>query len=120
MGSRPLTLRARLLLALAYVLVLAIVALEVPLAISLRDRVDAEVTSQSRSQADVVAATVSGGLDQPRALASAATTATNHRPRRRVRQDVCHGRAGFCLARAAWRNRVRLAAVAQPPPGWAD
>jgi signal transduction histidine kinase len=40
------------------VLVLAIVALEVPLIFSLRDRVDAEVSSQARSQADVLAATV--------------------------------------------------------------
>jgi two-component system, OmpR family, sensor kinase len=39
------------------VLVLAVVSLGVPLAISLRDRVDAEVHSQALSQADVVAAT---------------------------------------------------------------
>ena len=58
-----LTLRGRLLLALAYVLLLAIIALEVPLALSLRDRVDAEVESQARAQADLVAATVSGQLD---------------------------------------------------------
>jgi len=69
---RTLSLRGRLLLALAYVLVLAVVALEVPLALSLRDRVDAEVTSQARSQADVVAATVSGNLGEPRTLAEAA------------------------------------------------
>ena len=54
------SLRVRLLLALAYVLLLAIVALEVPLALSLRDRVDAEVRSQARGQADLVAATVAG------------------------------------------------------------
>jgi len=35
------------------------VALEIPLALSLRDRVDSEVRAQSRSQADVVAATAS-------------------------------------------------------------
>jgi two-component system, OmpR family, sensor kinase len=40
------------------VLVLAIVALEVPLASSVADRVDAEVRSQARAQADLVAATV--------------------------------------------------------------
>jgi signal transduction histidine kinase len=51
-----------LLLALAYVLVLAVVALEVPLALSVRDRVDAEVRSQARGQAELVAATVSGRL----------------------------------------------------------
>jgi len=39
------------------VLVLAVVSLGVPLAISLRDRVNAEVHSQARNQADVVAAT---------------------------------------------------------------
>jgi signal transduction histidine kinase len=41
------------------VLLLALIALGVPLAISLRDRVDAEVRGQARSQADVVAATAS-------------------------------------------------------------
>ena len=39
-------------------LVLAIVALEVPLILSLRDRVDNEVRSQARSQADFLAAAV--------------------------------------------------------------
>ncbi len=39
-------------------LVLAIVALEVPLVISMRDRVDAEIRSQARSQAEFLAATV--------------------------------------------------------------
>ena len=63
-----MTLRGRLLLALAYILLLAIVALEVPLAISLRDRVDSEVRSQARSQADVVAASVGGNLDDPDSL----------------------------------------------------
>src|SRR5581483_11483982 len=56
-GLGAVSLRARLLLASAYVLLLAIVALGIPLALSLRDRVDTEVRSQARSQADVVAAT---------------------------------------------------------------
>ena len=56
-GSGAVTLRARLRLASAYLLLLAIVALGIPLALSLRDRVDTEVRSQARSQADVVAAT---------------------------------------------------------------
>ena len=42
---------------------LAIVALGVPLAFNLRDRVDSEVRAQARSQADVVAATASDLLD---------------------------------------------------------
>ncbi|MCB0877216.1 MAG: hypothetical protein KDB46_13590, partial [Solirubrobacterales bacterium] len=51
-----MTTRRTLLLAVAYVLLLAVVAFGVPLAISLRDRVDAEVRSQASSQADLLAA----------------------------------------------------------------
>jgi signal transduction histidine kinase len=54
-----LSLRTRLLLGAGYLLVLAILAFEVPLAISLDRRVHAEVQSQARSQADVLAATAS-------------------------------------------------------------
>ena len=43
---------------MGYVLVLAVVALEVPLATSVADRIDAEVKSQARGQADVVAASL--------------------------------------------------------------
>lgn len=50
-------LRTGLLAALAYVLLLAIVALGVPLALSLSARVNDEVRSQARGQADLVAAT---------------------------------------------------------------
>jgi signal transduction histidine kinase len=57
-----MSLRVRLLLALAYVLLLAIVALEVPLALSIRQRVDDEVRSQARAQADVLAATAADVL----------------------------------------------------------
>ncbi len=42
------------------------VALGVPLAVSLRDRVDAEVKSQARSQADVVAASANEALEHGR------------------------------------------------------
>jgi signal transduction histidine kinase len=45
------------------VLLLALIALGVPLAVSLRDRVDAEVRGQARSQADVVAASAGELLD---------------------------------------------------------
>jgi two-component system, OmpR family, sensor kinase len=48
------------------VLLLALIALGVPLAISLRDRVDAEVKGQARSQADVVAASASELLEPSR------------------------------------------------------
>jgi signal transduction histidine kinase len=45
------------------VLLLAIVALQVPLALNLRDRVEGEVRSQALNQAEVAAATASGQLD---------------------------------------------------------
>ncbi len=72
----PLSLRARLLLALAYVLLLAIVSLLVPLLSSVRTRVDDEVRSQALAQAQLVAASVPGlpaRALEPLAQAAAAT-----------------------------------------------
>jgi len=67
-----MSLRTGLLLAMAYVLLLAILALGVPLALNVRDRVDSEVRSQARSQADIVAATASDLTDDEAALRSLA------------------------------------------------
>ena len=60
-------------------LVLAIVALEVPLASSVADRVDAEVRSQAREQADVVAASAADLLGPRRAGATASGSSTSPR-----------------------------------------
>lgn len=75
-----MSLRTRLLLSLAYVALLAIVALEIPLALNLRDRVDAEVRSQAKGQADLVAASAADLLAptsltslRPLVLSAAAT-----------------------------------------------
>ena len=57
-----MTLRVRLLAAFAYVLVLTIVALEVPLALNLSRRVDAEVKSEASSGAQIVADSAAGRL----------------------------------------------------------
>jgi two-component system, OmpR family, sensor kinase len=57
------SLRTRLLAAFAYVLVLVIVALEVPLALNLSRRVDAEIRSEARGQAQLLAAFIPGRLD---------------------------------------------------------
>ena len=59
-------LRTGLLAALAYVLLLAIVALGVPLALSLSTRVGDEVRSQAQGQADLVAATAADLLSSNR------------------------------------------------------
>ena len=53
-------------------LLLAVVALGIPLALSLRDRVDAEVRDQARSEANVVAASavaVLGTGERPLSIA---------------------------------------------------
>jgi two-component system, OmpR family, sensor kinase len=86
-----LSLRARLLLALAYVLVLAVGALLVPLIRSVRDRVSAEVKTQALAQADGVAAIAGAspsdlkaaiaGRDAPDLAALVSTTARNVRGR---------------------------------------
>lgn len=57
-----MSLRTRLLAAFAYVLVLVIVALEVPLALNLSRRVDAEIKSEARGQAQLLASIASGRL----------------------------------------------------------
>jgi two-component system, OmpR family, sensor kinase len=96
------TLRGRLLLALAYILLLAIVALEVPLAISLRDRVDSEVRFQSRSQADVVAATVAGNLGDAEKLDDTVEAAAEAVRGRVVVTDI----EGALLADSAGSDRL--------------
>ena len=58
-----MSLRGRLLLASAYMLVVVIVALEVPLALNLSRRVDAEIKSEARGQAQLLAAGASGRLN---------------------------------------------------------
>ena len=63
-----MSLRTRLLAAFAYVLILVIVALEVPLALNLSRRVDAEIRSEARGEAQFLAASVGGRLDDPDAL----------------------------------------------------
>jgi two-component system, OmpR family, sensor kinase len=72
-----MSLRARLLGAFAYVLLLAIVSFGVPLALSLSARVNAEIRTQAQAQADLVAATAGDLLTPVRhpALGALARTA---------------------------------------------
>src|SRR5206468_10902622 len=60
-----MSLRLQLLGAFAYVLLLIIVALEVPLALNLAKRIDAEVKNEAAAQAFVVSAGASGKMQQP-------------------------------------------------------
>jgi len=67
-----LSLRARLVLVLAYVLVLAIGSMLVPLVRSVRDRVSAEVEQQAVTAAEVVAATAAGTEELDQLVATSA------------------------------------------------
>jgi signal transduction histidine kinase len=69
-----MSIRTRLLGAVAYVLLLAIVAFGVPLALSLSARVNAEVRTQAQAQADLVASTA-GDLLAPATRAELETLA---------------------------------------------
>ena len=73
-----MSLRARLVVAFAYVLLLVIVALCVPLAINLSNRVDAEIKSEAHSATELLAAGASSRLNDDRQLTrlveSASTT----------------------------------------------
>lgn len=58
-----MSLRTRLLAAFAYVLILVIVALEVPLILNVSRRVDSEVKAQAATEAQLVAASAAGELE---------------------------------------------------------
>ena len=72
-----MSLRVRLLAAFAYVLVLAIVALELPLALNLSRRVDAEVKGEANSAAQLVADSAAGRLGRARELQELLDTAAH-------------------------------------------
>ena len=120
--ARALSLRARLLFALAYVLILAVGALLVPLIRSVRDRVSAEVKTQALAQADGVAAIAGASPDElsaaiagrsaPQLSSLVSTTARNVRgrvvvvgPDGRVLADSSPGSLG-----ADFSNRPEIAA----------
>jgi Single Cache-like len=63
-----MSLRLRLLVAFGYVALLILVALEVPLALNLSRRIDAEVKDDAAAQAFVVAAAASGRMGDPKEL----------------------------------------------------
>ena len=63
-----MSLRLRLVLAFGYVLLFAIIALEVPLTLNFSRRVDSEIKAEASSGAQAVAAAASGRLTNPPAL----------------------------------------------------
>jgi signal transduction histidine kinase len=110
-----MTLRVRLLAAFAYVLVLAIVALEVPLALNLSRRVDAEVKSEAGSGAQIVAASAAGRLTRPRELEELLQTAARDLGGRVIITDrrghLLADSAGTGLRGADYSSRPEVAAA---------
>ena len=106
-----------MLAALAYVLLLAIVALGVPLAINLSARVNAEVRTQAQAQADIVAATASdllGRPERPELQTLARTAATSLRGRILVVNrtgGVLVDSAGPGEVGVSYRSRPEIAAA---------
>ena len=107
-----MSLRRALLLAFAYVLLLAIVSFGIPLGLALRDRVDSEVRSQARNQADLVAATAADqlGSKDAEALAQLALRSS----------DAVRGRVlivdgqGLVLADSAGADQVGVSYARRP------
>ena len=110
-----MTLRGRLLAAFAYVLVLAIVALEVPLALNLSRRVDAEVKSEASSGAQIVAGSAAGRLTRPRELQDLLRTAARDLGGRVIVTDregrLVADSAGTGLRGADYASRPEVAAA---------
>ena len=110
-----MTLRVRLLAAFAYVLVLAIVALEVPLALNLSRRVDAEIKSEASSGAQLVADSAAGRLDRARELERLLRTAAGDLGGRVIVTDragrLVADSAGTGLQRADYGSRPEIAAA---------
>src|SRR5262249_45967359 len=110
------SLRAGLLLALSYVLLLAILALLVPLVVSVRDRVDAEVRSQARGEAELVA-TTAADTQRPQTLVGTAGRRVRGRvilvaPRGRVTADS----SGTQSRGQDFSNRPEIAGVLNGSP----
>jgi signal transduction histidine kinase len=100
------------LAAFAYVLVLMLVALEVPLALNLSKRVDAEVKAEAARQAQLVAASAAGQLAERAQLVRVARTAASSVGGRVILVDA-RGRlladsAGSGLASAPYGSRPEI------------
>jgi two-component system, OmpR family, sensor kinase len=92
------------------VLVLAVVALEVPLIISMRDRVDAEVKSQALSQAEIVATSVEDELVNREGLEE-----VTERSARTLRgRVIVVGPGGRLLADSAGEERLGIDYSSRP------
>jgi signal transduction histidine kinase len=109
------SLRLRLLAAFAYVLVLVLGAIEIPFALSIRSRIDAEVRAQAVNEAHLIAASASGRLDRPQALERLVDRAAGDLAARVIVVDgqgkLLADSAGTGLRGSSYADRAEIAAV---------
>jgi len=105
-----LSLRLQLLAAFAYVLLLIIVALEVPLALNLARRIDAEVRNEAAAQAFVVAAGASGRMNASKQLRRLAVDSGKQLGARVIVVD----RRGLLLADSTQADAPRASYLSRP------
>jgi signal transduction histidine kinase len=115
-----MSVRVWQLAAFAYVLVLMLIALEVPLALNLSKRVDAEIKAEAANQAQVVAASAAGQVDSPDELTPIVRTAADAVGGRVIIVDA-RGRlvadsAGSGLSAVSYATRPEISAALAGEP----
>jgi signal transduction histidine kinase len=108
-----MSLRLQILGAFAYVLLLIIVALEVPLALNLSRRIDAEVKNEAAAQGFLVAASASGQMSNSAELAKVVRRAGKTLGAR----VIVVGPAGRLLADSTVANPSRTSYASRPEIG---
>ncbi len=110
-----MSLRVRLVAAFAYVLLLVLAAIEIPFALSLRSRVEAEVRAQAVNEAFLIAASASGAMDRPQELRRLSRRAADDLEGRVIvvdsTGDLLADSAGQGLLNAPYGDREEVAAV---------
>jgi two-component system, OmpR family, sensor kinase len=110
-----MSLRLRLVAAFAYVLVLVLGAIEIPFALSIRSRIDAEVRAQAVNEAHLIAASASGRLGRPRLLDQLVNRAAGDLGGRVIVVDgqgeLLSDSAGTGLRGSSYADRAEIAAV---------
>ena len=121
-----MSLRLQIVGAFAYVLLLILVALEVPLALNLARRIDAEVKNEAAAQAFVVSAGASGRMSDTKELRKLANGAGQDlggrviivdAPRGRLRADSTDPSPGLVRYASPSRPELRIALSGQRAQG---
>jgi two-component system, OmpR family, sensor kinase len=109
-SARGISLRTTLLAAFAYVLLLVIIVLEVPLGINISRRVDAEVKAEASGQVALIATTAADDLDHP----SRVQTLVERAERQLRGRVIVVNRTGRLVADSAGRGLLGTSYASRP------